>query len=458
MSAIKRSLFSTTLLTLCCFGMASGLNGGPAVEEVGSRALVRVLAKSQQSGIFHEGRLISQSTVIEIGEFSGVVIDARGLLVAYVGAYWAKLGGAPSQFAILSDGQQVPAELIGFDERLSLVVLQAPSLRNQAIVLGALENQKTLDLVAWEKDRWSHALVDVVSGDGSEGMEFELKVKPHRMGPTGPVGSGSILLDKAGRFLGIVSSGARSGLSSALNSLTVVPAYVMRDSLREVLNTGENVRAGWLGITMDAESKEIVVDGVVVNSPAARAGLKKGDVIRALNSKEVVSKIELIRAIRMHRPHSRVSLKVESDGGTRDLVAELVTAPTRNLNPYFWALEVPRVWKAGEMVQPAEDLKLYPVPVSATPNLGMALDALTPQLAQYFKVPQLHGLLVTSVLEGSVAAEVGFQAGDVLVKANEASLESTRILNDVLAASRDGNLFISFIRNGKLQKVRVLVQ
>lgn len=458
MSATKRSFLSSTLMTMCCLGLLSSLHAGPAHEEAGSRALVRVLAKSQQSGIFHEGRLISQSTVIEIGEFSGVVLDSRGLLVAYVGAYWAKLGGAPSQFAVLSDGQQLPADLVGFDERLSLVVLQAPSLRNQAIVLGSLENQKNLDLVAWENDRWNHAPVDVVSGNGSEGMEFELKVKPHRMSPIPPMTSGSILLDNTGRFLGIVSSGARAGLSSALSSLTVVPAYVMRDSLREVLNTGENVRAGWLGITMDAESNEIVVDGVVVNSPAARAGLKRGDVIRALNSKEVVSKIELIRAIRMHRPHSRVNLRVESDGAAKDLVAELVTAPKRNVNPYFWALEVPKVWKAGEVAQPAEELKLYPVPVAATPNLGMALDALTPQLAQYFKVPQLHGLLVTSVLEGSVASEVGFQAGDVLVKANEADLESTRILNDVLATSRDGNLFISFIRNGKLQKVRVLVQ
>ena len=67
--------------------------GAPAADKdlTWTRPLVRLSLKYETSGIFHEGRLL-HSRVIERTDFKGVVMDARGYILSYVGSHWPKMG------------------------------------------------------------------------------------------------------------------------------------------------------------------------------------------------------------------------------------------------------------------------------------------------------------------------------------------------------------------------------
>ncbi|HLV00643.1 MAG TPA: hypothetical protein VKZ59_05215, partial [Acidobacteriota bacterium] len=55
-------------------------------------SLVRVVLKRQTSGLLHDGRLISEAQVLEVSELTGIMLDGRGYIVAYIGHHSEKLG------------------------------------------------------------------------------------------------------------------------------------------------------------------------------------------------------------------------------------------------------------------------------------------------------------------------------------------------------------------------------
>jgi serine protease Do len=111
-------------------------------------------------------------------------------------------------------------------------------------------------------------------------------------------------------------------------------------------------------------------------------------------------------------------------------------------------VEVPQIWNKRDEAK-RQQLKFYPVPLPSPLDFGLAVDALTPQLATFFKVPGGQGLLVTSVLEGSLASESGFRAGDVVIRVNGVEPKSPRDLKGMLDSSEVGALTIRFVRDGK---------
>jgi S1-C subfamily serine protease len=90
-------------------------------------------------------------------------------------------------------------------------------------------------------------------------------------------------------------------------------------------------------------------------------------------------------------------------------------------------------------------------------ELGFMVDSLTPQLAEFFKVPQGYGLLVKSVKEESPAYRSGFRAGDILVEINGRRLRSPRDFHHALEGVRGGELDIMFVREGRVQTRHVVL-
>ncbi len=174
-----------------------------------------------------------------------------------------------------------------------------------------------------------------------------------------------------------------------------------------------------------------VVDDVRPESPAAAAGLKAGDLIVEFDGERVRSAAQLTRLVRETPAERGVKAVVMRDGGRVEL-----TVTPRDRRPGRWseeAFERPfgRLERLPDLNFDVER-SLGPI-FGGRARLGITVEELTPQLAQYFGVKE--GLLVSSVQEDdSPAAKAGLKAGDVLTAINQRSVSDRE---DVLDALRD---------------------
>lgn len=176
--------------------------------------------------------------------------------------------------------------------------------------------------------------------------------------------------------------------------------------------------AGWIGISIeDQKDNGAVIRDVQPNSPAAKAGLRTGDVIVAFNKESVAGVQQLIRLVRETPVGRTVEVKVRRDN--RD---ETFQVTTEAMPGGLGGIRFP---DAGT-IRGGVDRILRQIPrvrINTTyVQSGIQVEEMTDQLRDYFGVYSNNGVLVTSVDQGSAAEKAGLKAGDVIV-----SIEGTNI-------------------------------
>lgn len=176
------------------------------------------------------------------------------------------------------------------------------------------------------------------------------------------------------------------------------------------------LRRAWLGVSLSDVTSDkardlklpgeygAIIESIEPASPAAKAGIEKGDVIVEFAGQRVLSEAQLRRMIRETPAGRTVSLEVIRNGHARSLNARLQSGR----KPF--RIQVPEI-----QIPPIDLRQLYPGFAVEKPSLGISGDELTPQLAAYFGVKQGKGVLVREVLVGSAAGKAGLKAGDVIV-------------------------------------------
>jgi serine protease Do len=155
-----------------------------------------------------------------------------------------------------------------------------------------------------------------------------------------PGNSGGPLFNMAGEVVGISTaiyspSGANAGIGFATPSDLARPVV-------EQLRRGGRVERGWLGVSVqDAQASEepasrgptgggrrgAVIAGVERNSPAARAGLRPGDVVTAINGERIETSRALVRNVAAAQPGQTVRLTVLREGRERELPVQVGRRP-----------------------------------------------------------------------------------------------------------------------------------
>jgi len=226
-----------------------------------------------------------------------------------------------------------------------------------------------------------------------------------------PGNSGGALVNINGEVIGInvaIRSGAE-GMGFA------IPVDHVRDSLVRLLNF-RNLKRLWLGATM-AESRAkagglwrstLRIDDVEAEAPAAKAGLRVGDVVARVGDRKVRSMIDFETALLRRNVGDTVVLHVRRDGKEQAVSVKLGEAP----KPDGVALALKR--------------------------LGLQVAPLTKDLVQRFRTAVDYGVLVLAVESDSPGADVGFQAGDVVIQAGTHRLATPDDLGLVLAVLGDG--------------------
>ena len=198
----------------------------------------------------------------------------------------------------------------------------------------------------------------------------------------------------------------------------------------------------WLGVTIGdvntEKAKELKLAGeygafvkeVHENSPAAKAGLLKDDVIVEFAGEKVRSAAQLRRLVRETPADRTITLVVNRAGQTKTVSAKL----EGHANQFF---EMPTPASAATPMPHIQMPEFNFAWVGGGSRLGISADELTPQLAEYFGVKQGKGILVREVVVGSAAEKAGLKAGDVIVAVDGKEVPSVSKLRRALASEKE---------------------
>lgn len=246
--------------------------------------------------------------------------------------------------------------------------------------------------------------------------------------------SGGPLLNMNGEVVGINTAIAQraQGIGFAIPS-------TMANRIINDLKANKKVSRGWLGVTIQnvdaATAKALGMSdphGALINSvldgqPAHKAGIKEGDVIIAINGKNIEDTEQLLRTVAMLTPGSSSTVTIWRDGKTENLTITVAERDTTS---------------AGAGDQGAkEDASL----------LGLKVRPVTPEDLRRYSLKNNAGLLVTGVAADSAAAEMGIQPGDVVLAVNKKAVNSVKELSDrIAAAEKHGAVLLHISRKGQV--------
>lgn len=158
-----------------------------------------------------------------------------------------------------------------------------------------------------------------------------------------PGNSGGALIDVAGNLIG-VNTAIFSKTGGSLGIGFAIPAKICEQILNSILKDGRVVR-GWLGISLldsaqsddvlTPKAKGVVVADVLANGPAAKAGIKRGDLILNVNGKDMTSPSDLINYVALQAPNSTVNTMVKRGEETLTLVVAIGERKQQSNNEYI---------------------------------------------------------------------------------------------------------------------------
>jgi membrane-associated protease RseP (regulator of RpoE activity) len=232
--------------------------------------------------------------------------------------------------------------------------------------------------------------------------------------------------------------------------------------------------SGWLGVYTQSLNEGlrsgigyngdgVLVSGVESDSPAEKAGIKKGDVITAFNSRTVNSPSALSDVVAAGKPGQSVSLGLWRNGSRQSVTVKLGERPADADTPEPGGMswddddaptpptppappDAPETYWMGR----AKEMKNLAVEMAGLkPRLGVSVQDLGRELGDYFGVTDGKGILVTAVTDDTPAAKSGFKAGDVIVKVGDRSVEDSADLRAALRDRPAGKVDVTVMRKGQ---------
>ncbi len=359
-----------------------------------------------------------------MGIGSGVILRSDGYIVTNNHV----VSGAKSIKVTLANGHVYTAKLVGRDPKTDLAVIKIPASHLPAAVLG---NSRDVHVGQWvlafgSPFGYTHTMTQgIISAKGRRDLGIIASHNPKLQGLTygdflqtdaaiNPGNSGGPLVNMRGQVVGIntaiaTNTGSFDGIGFA------IPANEVQSVTHALIKYGKVVR-GYLGVEIRnvADPRFSVVrklarsfgykgnHGVFVwqvepNTPAAKAGIKRGDVIVAFNGRPIKHLSTFRNAVAATPPGRKVTLSIFRNGQQLQLTVPLGTQPATN--QMAWA-GVNSPFVAGG---------------PASKALGLTVSGVTDQEAQRLNLASPEGVFVSQVDPKGLAAKAGIQPGDVIV-------------------------------------------
>lgn len=276
-------------------------------------------------------------------EGSGSVISSDGLILTNNHVVAGAQGGRAKMEVTLNDGRSLEAEVVATDPQTDIAVIKAKNVTDlQPIEFGDSDKVNVgEDVMAIGSPLGLSATVTTgivsaknrpVQASGEDGGEASLIDAIQTDASINPGNSGGALVDMEGKLIGIPSVIASTGGREVAGSIGLGFAIPINQAERISKQLIDNGKAEHpiIGAKVDTRSSEngAVIADVNKDSPADKAGLKKGDLVTHVDDRRVDSGVGLIAAIRSHAVGDKVKLKVKEgpDGKEREVELTLTTA------------------------------------------------------------------------------------------------------------------------------------
>ena len=367
----------------------------------------------------------------QTGLGSGFIIDRNGTILTN----YHVVDAAQKIAVTLSDGKNYDAKVIGKDQKTDIAVIKIDAGQDLPVV--TLGDSDRLEVGEWvmaigNPFGLDHTVTSgIVSAKGRQIGAGPYDNFIQTDASINPGNSGGPLLNLRGEVVGITTaifsqSGGNIGIGFA------IPTNSIKELLPQLKDKGRVVR-GYLGTTVQKITPEIadslglkqqqrgaLVADVMKGSPAERAGIKTGDVIVEFNQKEVKDSADLPALVARIAPGTTVPLKVVREGKEMSLpiaVGEM---------------------KENEVAASGQES-----------DLGMAVQPVTPEIAQSLGLDRPEGLVISEVRPGSSADEAGLRAGDLITQINRRAVKNLADYNREMARSEKGQSVLLLVRRGQ---------
>ena len=364
---------------------------------------------------------------------SGVIVTSDGYIVTNnhvvedADSIMVKLPGAQKEYR---------AKLVGSDPKSDIAVIRIEAEGLTPIRMGSSAELKIGDIVFAIGNPFGVGLSvsqGIVSAQHKNGIginEYENFIQTDAS--INPGNSGGALIDSRGALIGINSaiitrSGGNNGIGFAIE------VDMVKSIAKKLIEDG-SVTRGYLGVSIGDLTKELqslythengaLLNDIVADSPAQKAGLKRGDLIVAVDGRTVSNAADLKNTIGMYRPGSRIKITYERDGETETVSVNLTDL--------------------GEQAANGSDAVFE----------GVSLQNLDPQQRYRLRIPDdVEGVLVTEVDAQSDAAMQGVRPGDIIVQLENTPITDLTSLQKARSSAEGKLKRIYLYRKGQIYVV-----
>ncbi len=361
---------------------------------------------------------------------SGFIIDRDGFIITNNHV----VDNAEEIKVKLADGREFTAKVVGRDAKTDLALIKiAPAHEDLPLLaLGDSARMRVGDWVLAVGNPFGleHTVTQgIISATGRVIGSGPYDDFLQTDAPINPGNSGGPLVNLKGEVIGIntaiVSSGQGIGFA--------IPSDLAKSVITQLKEKGKVVR-GWLGVAIQTvtpdlarsfnikKAKGALVSEVMPGGPAEKGGAQTGDIITAFDGKEIRTANDLPLIVAETPVGKSVDVAIIRNGKEEHLTVKVA--------------ELTEKVAAAESTAPVQ-------------SFGMKVQNITPELRRQLGITQKSGVVVVGVEQGSVAADAGIQAGDVIFEVNRAHIRDLAEYEATMKKTQKGQPVLFLVKRGK---------
>ncbi|MDH3256640.1 MAG: DegQ family serine endoprotease [Nitrospinota bacterium] len=373
------------------------------------------------------------------GMGSGFIIDKEGFILTNNHV----IDGADEIVVLIQDGEndndekEYDAKLIGTDSKTDIALIQLilEDSDKKSFPALSLGDSDKLEVGEWvvaigNPFGLSHTVTvgvvsakerNIGSGPYDEFIQTDASINPGN--------SGGPLMNIKGEVIGINTAIISGNTGGNVGIGFAIPINVAKEILKDLKEKG-TVTRGWLGVMIQkitpdlAESFNLdrtegaLVGDVIPNSPAEKAGIKRGDVIVKFDKEEVRTMEALPKIVGSTTPGKAVKVEVIRDGKVKVLDVTIAV------------------------------LKDEEIKVAALDPMGIQVQDITADIAQSLNLDDVEGVLVSDVTPGEPGGEAGLKRGDIISEVNRSKVKNTSDYNLIASKLKAGDTALMLVKRG----------
>ncbi len=360
---------------------------------------------------------------------SGFVIDKDGHILTNDHV----VNGADEIEIKMSDGRSFPATIIGSDSKLDLALLKVEA--EETLPVAKLGNSESLQVGEWVMAIGNPfgleqtVTAGIVSAKGrvigagpyDDFIQTDASINPGN--------SGGPLFNSKGEVIGINTAIVARGQGIGF----AIPVNMAKDIIGQLMNTG-HVTRGWLGVSVQDISDELaesfgldsksgaLVAAVIDGSPAEKAGIKRGDIIRSFNGKKVEDLRDLPRLVAATPVDKKVKVVVFRDGKEKTIDVTIGKMDEES---------------SGAIGSNAD-----------TSGLGLTVKDITHELAERYSLETTDGVIIVAINSEGPAADANLRAGDVIVEIDGNTVKNVKEFHTLVGKAKEGKVLRLLVQRG----------